>query len=75
MSKVDGISFNKEWAKGKTEQEFVDEFMKENNEHIPTQDREVWLRNAYGKLVPKPVQEAQTTEPPADQSNKKASKP
>ena len=50
--KIDGISFNKEWAKEVSEAQFVAEF--QNVEHIyPGTDKDARLKAAYAKLNPK----------------------
>lgn len=50
--KVDGISFNDEWVKTKSEDEFVKEFWPMKHIYPDAPDREAKLRAAYKEHKP-----------------------
>lgn len=63
---IDGVGFNQEWAWGKTEAEFVNEFKGMDHIFPEAKDKVGKLKEAYGLLQQgKPAQKAVINQEPA----------
>lgn len=51
--KIDGVDFNKEWAKTKTSEEFVNEFKDMDHIYPDHPNKEAKLRSVHAQLTAK----------------------